>query len=103
MIIWLDDPLKYPYLRRAKYMFVSHFPVKRMTKRLSHFVGYERICKATLSWHFMYNVYYTRKGDRDNDPSGVYAGPPEYGGKMPTEAVNPLELVKITPYQGDNP
>lgn len=100
MITWLEDPLKYSYLRKMEYMTgSSKFPVKSIGKNRPSFnrlIGYERISKHLMHarYCYFYNVYYLRDHDRDISPEGVYAGEKGFVGKMPSEAVNPIALIE---------
>lgn len=104
MITWLENPLNYSYLRETPYMSCSSkFPVKTIGNRLQDFskiLGYELIGKDGGKGVpvFQYLFYWLKEHDRDLMPDGVYKGPKEFGGKMPAEAKNPVDLVKNNPY-----
>lgn len=101
MITWLEDPTKYAYLRMVRYDMTFRFPEKRMAKEKAasggRLVGYER-GKRLSPGFFEFDIYYLAPHDRDMQPDGVYAGPQGFGGGMPSEAVNPRELVVTNPY-----
>lgn len=101
MIIWLDEPLKYSYLRKTKYMSTSsRFPVKSIGKQVSDFatlIGYELTSKCPGNtkgvYLYHYEYYWLKKHDRDISPDGVYAGKEGFEGFMPNEAVDPKNLI----------
>lgn len=95
MITWLEDPSKYAYLRRTRYIGGPVFPVKgigRKTGEFGRLVGYRRIGRL-MPYTFEFEFYWLKKHDRDLSPDDVYAGPPVFGGAMPSEAVDPRALV----------
>jgi len=106
MINWLEDPLNYSYLRQDRYLSISsRFPVKSIGKRIqqfSHLIGYELVEKRNSNtkgvYMYYHQFYWLKKHDRDLSPEGVYKGPRGFGGRMPTEAVDPVRLVERSPY-----
>jgi hypothetical protein len=109
MITWLENPLNYSYLRHQKYTSTStQFPVntiEKQTQGLSRLVGYEMVEKQDSKikgvYLYVFEFYWLKDHDRDLSPDNIYRGDPGFGGHMPTEAVNPVELVKKSPYQGE--
>jgi hypothetical protein len=101
MITWIEDPLKYVYLRKTRYLSTSRrFPVKTIgvrTHRFARLIGYELISHP-VTYQYTFEFYWLKTHDRDLSPDDVYAGPKRFGGKMPVEAVNPIELVKEHPF-----
>lgn len=96
MITWLEDPTKYAYLRKTSSIHAARFPVKSWGRHLSEFgrlVGYRRHNPSLMPYAWEYDVYWLKKHDRDLAPADVYAGPSTFGGRMPTEAIDPRELV----------
>jgi len=51
---------------------------------------------------YHHQFYWLKEHDRDLAPDGVYKGPQGFGGRMPTEAVNPVSLVEMSPYRKEN-
>lgn len=91
-ITWLDDPMKYAYLRKGSFTASARFPIKRFEKQGDRVIGYSRMPPRN-PYVYDYTIYWLKKHDRDLDPEGVYRGPAEFGGFMPSEAVNPRDLV----------
>jgi hypothetical protein len=93
-IIWIDNPLKYSYLRKTHYMSCSsRFPVKTMMRNFypgGVLVGYKCDSRSKHCYHFTY--YWLKRHDRDISPNDVYKGPNTFGGFMPAEAVDPKTL-----------
>lgn len=106
MITWLENPLNYSYVRKTLYKSLSpRFPVKSMPKKFPEFgklIGHEMVEKENSNTKgvYLYNhrFYWLKKHDRDLSPEGVYKGPRNFGGHMPSEAVNPAVLVQQSPY-----
>ncbi len=99
MITWLENPLNYSYLRKSTFMSGSpRVPIRTVEKRQDYgkIVGYEKV--SSQRYMYLFNFYWLKEHDRDLMPDGVYKGPKEFGGKMPAEAKNPVELVKDNPY-----
>ncbi|MCA1915140.1 DUF6009 family protein [Methanospirillum hungatei] len=102
MITWLDNPLNYSYVRKTLYISLSsRFPVKTIGNKFQQFgklIGYELVerrdsnTKGVYLYHHQF--YWLKEYDRDLSPDGVYKGPRGFGGRMPTEAVNPVRLVE---------
>lgn len=101
MITWLVNPVRYAYLRKTPYMSLySRFPAKTIGRRLADFavlVGYEKV--VSRRYHYEYTFYWLKRHDRDIQPEGVYRGPHWYGGFMPCEAVDVIELLRSSPYR----
>jgi hypothetical protein len=76
-IVWLDDPLKYPYLREYNYRTTAprKFPVKTWFRRSRYrVIGYEVAEHVKGTGRVAYNrrFWYLKPHDRDLDPLGVY-------------------------------
>ncbi|NLW75715.1 MAG: hypothetical protein GXY18_04720 [Methanomicrobiales archaeon] len=106
MITWYENPLNYSYVRKTLYISLSsRFPVKTMGRKFQQFgklIGHELVdrrdsnTKGVYLYHHQF--YWLKEHDRDLSPYGVYKGPQGFGGRMPTEAVNPIRLVESNPY-----
>ena len=100
MIVWIEDPLKYSYLRKTiRASCSSRFPIKSIGKHIQDFhtlVGYELESKQPhyrSGYTYYYVFHWLKTYDRDIAPDGVYAGDNTYCGNMPCEAVDPKTLV----------
>lgn len=110
MITWFDDPLKYSYVRKTLYISLSpRFPVKtvgRIFQEFGRLIGHELVKREDSNTKGVYlyhhEFYWLKKHDRDLLPDGVYKGPQGFGGRMPTEAVNPVRLVEMSPYREED-
>lgn len=95
-LTWIEDPFKYSYIRKSGYIhFGRRFPIKSWGKDISEFaklIGFEQTGHPSPSIYY-YDVYWLKKHDRDLSPDGVYKGKKEFGGFMPSEAVDPKNLV----------
>ncbi len=89
-IIWLDNPLEYPYLREGTYVTTSPkvFPVKRFLKNGMRVIGYEIHNKERGEHPKVYSrrYWFLKPHDRDLNPNGVY----KY--LAPAEAVVPSSI-----------
>ena len=109
MITWLENPQNYSYLRQDQYLSTSsRFPVKTIGRRIQEFsklIGYELVERRNSNtkgvYLYCHRFYWLKKHDRDLSPDGVYKGPREFGGRMPTEAVDPARLIERTSYMED--
>jgi hypothetical protein len=99
-IVWLDNPLKYSYLRRCgDTTSTSKFPIKLMLRYHERdggkLVGYCLIGKNGCR-EYLWVIYYLRSYDRDLLPQGYvggYSGEHTFGGNMPCEAADPKTLL----------
>jgi hypothetical protein len=106
MITWLENPLNYSYVREDRYINTSsRFPVKGIGKRIHQFsklIGYELVEKRNSNtkgvYLYVYQFYWLKSHDRELSPDGVYKGIRGFGGRMPSEAVDPVRLVERSPY-----
>lgn len=80
-IVWLDDPLKYTYLRES---YCTTTKPKMIKKRRQHgrMIGYS-VHKANGSRSYTRRIWTLKDHDKDLDPTGVYAD------DCPVEAVLP--------------
>lgn len=76
-IVWLEDPLKYAYLRERVYMTTSPRKIALKTpiwNDQAKIIGYEIINRKHEPAQDVYNrrVWWLKTYDRDLDPEGVY-------------------------------
>lgn len=86
-IIWLDDPLKYVYLRETLHdTGSSRFPIKTKFKgHMAKVIGYE-LLSHRAGEPFHYRFWWLKDYDRDIDPEGTYKN------NCPIEAVIPVSI-----------
>lgn len=83
-IVWLEDPMKFTYLRESCYCTTKPAAM-RIKGRNDRLIGYT-IHKADGSRVYCRRFWHLEKHDRDLDPSGVYAD------NCPFEAVLPSSV-----------
>lgn len=76
-IVWLEDPLKYSYLRETVYISTSPQKIRLKTpiwEGQAKIIGYEIIDREHEAARDTYErrVWWLKKHDRDLDPEGVY-------------------------------
>jgi len=83
-IIWLDNPLKYTYLRESCYSTTKPRMIRKKMHR-SRLIGYS-VHKADGSRYYPRRIWTLNDWDRDLEPTGVYAD------DCPWEAVLPSSI-----------
>lgn len=99
MIIWIEDPKKYRYLRKStKYFSSRRFPIKSLGKNTEDFyklIGYELIgYDKSDSWNlpFIYNYYWLKTyNDKCPDVNRCCYN----DGGAPCEGIDVTELLKV--------
>jgi hypothetical protein len=88
-IVWLEDPLKFTYLREHGITSCGRFPIRFASLCDTKVVGYEKIryepVEGRSGLHY-YRYWHLRSWDRDRDPNGVYKD------DCPCEAVVPSSI-----------
>lgn len=89
-IVWLEDPLKFTYLREKRWdKFKNYFSIKE-AKTLDDFakiIGYEYLGLDSRGFLHNFRMWWLKKHDRDISPNGVYKN------GCPAEAVIPSSIV----------
>jgi hypothetical protein len=96
MIIWVEDPKKYRYLRKTRdYFSTRRFPIKTLGNSICDFyklIGYELIdYHSSSNYPFLFDYYWLKTYD-DGCPS-VKCCYYDDGGK-PCEGIDVTELLK---------
>lgn len=87
-IIWLEDPLKYSYLRETVYITTAPKKIAIKTpiwENQAKIIGYEIFIKENEAAQNTYErrVWWLKKSDRDLDPEGVYKNNHPYEAVLP--------------------
>ena len=89
MITWYENPTQYPYLREGRFMIDALYaprltPQRKISGVYGKVVGFE----------------FLKQDDNDYNIFAVYHEPLPPGKPTPVNAVDPCELVKVSPFTG---